>query len=374
MSTGNKSPGTGTQIVGSDGITVADVELSNGKNRLITNATVTVEQVLGSDPLPDSWFRINAAGAINDTVRVQIAGTNNDSTSPDRDVAAVDLTYTLIADDVGNEEKLRDNIITYLNSQTSFKNAFLKAQKVEDRAIIHITSTKFSLDGEFYERPNSGDFNVTTTGTTSVTLGYNDFVGRSKATSLARDISNPHRLGILGISGSVTVTPGEVADIYIENAVNGGSSNLLVNGSVTPVVFLLPTTDTKDIFIQELRFYGQGNGIKFGQFLSKPGAGGLTNGVKVEIKSDDSSIILPLYKTTEDFKNKFAFGTAANFRIDIQSGSDGILAVFTFDNPFAVRATGTYVVDDYVKVTIQDNLTSGIAKFEFLAKGFEKDA
>ncbi len=115
-----------TQLIGDDGLTRAQVETVAGKNRLLTDAVVTVEEIFGQDPIPDSYFTIDAAGAIADTVRLQVAATTGDTTTPDRDIAAVDETYTLIAADVGDELELRDNIITYLNGQSGF-NASLKA-------------------------------------------------------------------------------------------------------------------------------------------------------------------------------------------------------------------------------------------------------
>lgn len=364
-----------SHIVGSDG-TIADVELIAGKNKLLTDATVTVEEVFGQDPFPDSYFTITNSGAQNDTIRLQVAATAGDTSTPDRDVAAIDLTYTLVAADVGDELKLRDNIVVYLNGQSSFKNAFLKAQKVKDLAAVHITSTKRSMDGEFYERPNANDFQVTATGTTTVSAGFNNLVSRGKSTSLARDPDSPHRLGILGISGSVITTPGSITDLYIENAKNAESADMRVNGSLaTPIVFTVPLDSVKSTFVQELRFYGGGNGIKFEQFLSKTGSG-LTNGVKIEIKSNDETTALPLIKTTEDFKNKFSFGgggPGASFRIDIQAGADQMCASFIPEVPFVLKKTGSFTTDDYLKVSIQDDLTAGLAEFELIVRGFLRE-
>ena len=271
------------------------VQRSDGNNALATDATVTVEQLFGRDPLPDTFFTILTAGAIGDTVRIQVAATTNDSTSPDRDLAAVDLTYTLVAADVGDEVQLAENIVTYLNGQSSFENAYLKADRVggDLRAIVHITSTEFSMSGEFAERPNAGDFSVTPSGTTTVNVGFDNIIARGKATSLARDPENPHRLGVLGISGSVTVTPGAIADLYIEFAENASYTpprDMLQDGSVTPIDFYVTNTDTEhDVFIDTLRFSAVASSIKFQQFLA---VSTLTNGIDVEIRSEDQVKIL----------------------------------------------------------------------------------
>lgn len=366
-----------SKIVGSDGSTVADVELIAGKKKLLTDATVTVEEVFGQDPFPDSYFKITQAGSIGDTVRLQVAATTADPSAPDSDITAVDLTYTLVSADAGDEFTLRDNIVVYLNAQSSFINAFLKAQKVKDIPIVHITSTKRSMSGEFYERPNGGDFNVTTTGVTTVSLGFNDFKARGKSTSLARDPDSPHRLGILGISGSVLVTPGSIENLYIENAKSSGSADMRVGGSLgTPVVFTIPLNATKSVFIQEVRFYGGGNSVKFEQFLSKSGSGGLSNGIKVEIKSNNFVTTLPIIKTTEDFKNKFSFGgggPGATFRIDIQAGADQVAAAFIPEVPFVLKKVGTFPTDDYIKVFVQDDLSSGLSELEMIVRGFLRE-
>ena len=355
----------------------ATVTLAGGLGKLETNQTISVVTTSGTDPLPDNAFTVTNAGGIGDTFRVQIPATTFDPTSPDRDLPAIDVTTTITSSEAGDEVAAAQLIVDDLNADSNFLAGELKAFLIKsERAIVHITlHKKFSLETEFYERSN---LSVDVTGSATVVIldldGKQGIKSRNKPNSLGRDPDNPHRLGVQAISGSVSVTPGEVSDLFIENAKSSGSANLLVDGSSTPVNFTVPSVADKDRFVQELRFYGQGNGIKFGQFLSKSGAGGLTNGIQVTIKSDDDSLILPIYKTTEDFKNKFAFGDGSNFRIDVQSGKDEFIAIFVFNNPFPIRANGTFSTDDYVEVRIRDNLTSGVAVFEFLAFGFEREA
>ena len=81
----------------------------NGKTRMLTETNVTSVNVpQGQDPLPDMFFTVTNAGGAGDTVRVQIAATSNDSSSPDRDLPAVDVTTTLTSNEVGNEQALAD--------------------------------------------------------------------------------------------------------------------------------------------------------------------------------------------------------------------------------------------------------------------------
>ena len=347
----------------------ANVELIGGKNRLLSQSEVQVNTTLGLDPFADVFFTIDTAGATNDTVRIQIEAVN-DPTGTERDLPAVDVTSTITATEDGKELLLRDLIISDLNADSNFQNAGLKAQVGEKdslTAVVHITS----LDrGEYHERLGATGVQVTPSGTTTITLDSSELKQREKIVSLARDPDSPHRLGILGIAGSVTVTPGAISDLYIENAKNGGSPDMQVNGSVTPVDFTIAADANDDLFIEEIRFYGGGNGIKFGKFLSQNSA--LTNGIQVQIKSDNQTTTLPMIKTTEDFKNKFAFGSGANFRIDVQAGADQFLAVLLFENPFPIRVAGAFPSDDFLKITINDNLSTGIIELELLSFGFRR--
>jgi hypothetical protein len=354
---------------------------SDGLNALATDATVVVESTFGFDQQPDSFFRIINTGGAGTTWTIDIAGTSNDPSTPDRDLPAYQKTFTVQAGEVGDEIALRDRIIQELNADTTFRQTcFLKSQKATDRAIVHIYSEAFSASGEFYERPSSGDFAVTIGGSPGdgvVVVGFDNIISRSKPVTITRDFDSPHRLGLFGITGNVNVTPKELSDIFIQDATDDGTptgdNDMTVNGSVTPQYFYINASADTDLFIEELLFDGQGNGIKFGNFLSQNSA--LTNGVVVTIKSDNIVTTFPLLKTTEDFKNKWAAlsGSGANFRIDVQAGADEMLAILSFANPFLIRVAGTFSTDDYIQIKVQDNLGPSIARFNFRAKGFEKE-
>jgi len=382
MSLDEKDSGRGfTEIIGRDSLgnirRIQSVVRGDGITAVPIDGTVIVESTFGADPLPDSYFRIINTGATNDTWRVDIAATAADPTSPDRDLPAYTKTFTIVAGEVGDELKLRDRIVSELNLDTVFKDdCLLKAIAVVDRSIVHISSTAFSLSGEFYERPNAGDFDVVVTGTAQVVIGFDNMLSRSKPVVLDRDPNNPHRSGVFGISGSVTVTAKDLADLYIQEATNVTYGNdMRQDGSVTPVDFIVAPSIITDIFIEHMIFDAQGNGIKFGQFLNKNQP--LTNGVEVTIKSDNTTTTFPVLKSTEAFKNKWAAlsGDGANFRIDVQSAADEILAILTFNNPFILRVSGTFGAgnDDFIRVRIQDDISTQIGRFNFRAKGFEKE-
>ena len=208
---------------------------SDGKNAMAIDGSfaVTIDELLGRDPLPDTYFTVTAAGANGDTIRVQIAATSVDSTSPDRDLPAVDVTTTVTVSEVGDEFALSKLIISDLTADTNFVNAKLKAKSVGGalRAIVHISSTEFSLAGEFAERLNAGDVAVTPSGITTVNLPTNNdkIISRGKVVSLARDPDNEHRLGVLGISGSVSVSPSGIEDGIQEFLKESGGSRGALN-------------------------------------------------------------------------------------------------------------------------------------------------
>lgn len=352
---------------------------SDGLNALVTDATVVVESTFGFDQQPDSFFRIINTGGAGTTWTIDIAGTSVDPSAPDRDVPAYQKVFTVQLAEVGDEIEFRDRIISELNQDIVFKDtALFKAQRATDRAIVHIYSLAFSASGEFYERPLAGDFAVTIGGAPGdgvVVVGFDNVVSRSKPVTISRDFDSPHRLGLFGITGDVNVTSKALSDLFIQRASlndDGVTFDMDVNGSVTDQIFRINAKVDSAIFIQEIRFYGQGNGIKFGNFLNLNGT--LTNGVLVEIKSENVVTDLFPIKSTEDFKNEFSFPGAPAFEVIFASGRDEFLASFVFSNPFLMEESGAHGVgnDDYIEIRIRDNITQ-VGSMRFLAKGFEKE-
>ena len=355
---------------------VQSVVRGDGITAMPIDGTVTVTSTFGFDQQPDSFFRIINTGSAGTTWTVYIGATTNDPSAPDRDIPAYTKIFTVVAGEVGDEIKLRDRIIQELNADPVFKtNSFMKAGKASDRAIVHIYSEAISLSGEFYERPLSGDFAVTIGGDGVVVVGFDNVISRSKPVSITRDFDSPHRLGLFGITGDINVTPKQLSDLFIEPATLDGLgvvTDMGVNGAGTPKEFLINASATTDVFIEEIRLFGQGNGIQFKNWMSSNQP--LTNGLQIEIQSDNITTTLPLLKNTADIKNKFSFGQGATgFALDIASGRDDVIGVFTFANPFILRVAGTFTNDDHIKITVNDNMTATQAEIEFWAKGFEKD-
>lgn len=349
----------------------------DGLVALVTDATVVVESTFGTVDRPFSFWTIIKTGATGDTHTFTLKATTSDSTSPDIDAPLYTKVFTVLAGEVGDEPALTKRIITELNLDTTFRtSAFCKAIRATDRNTVIIRSDKFSQSGEFWERPLAGDFAVVTTGTAQVVVGFDNFISRSIPVVINPDLDSGHRLGRFGISGAVTVTATALSDLFTAEAMLGGSSLLLVNGSVTDQIFTVPAQVTQ-IFVEHMWFHGQGNGIQFGRFISQNNPLAVGDGVLVTIKSDNIITIFPEIRSTEDFKNKWAAlsGDGGNYRPDPQAGRDEFLAINSFSNPFLMRETGAFGAgnDDYIEIRIRANLTSNIIDFRFRTKGFEKE-
>ena len=378
----DSTPHQNIKVCGDDEAYCADVELLDAKRRLLTTATVTVEQVFGQDPHATTWFYFgtdpdaaedaDGIGAAGDTVRVQIPA----AVSPIGTVyPAVDVTTTITAGDVADpnpERAVAIRVCNDLEGDSNFQTSEWNCIVIKDHSGVFLESKLFN---EFGERTT---WTLTFTGTTVGVMAFDDIMRRGLPTELSRSPNDP-RQGILGISGTVVANPGGVGDLIIIPFENGGSADMRVDGSVTPVDFTVDCSNDAERLIQEIRVFGGCNGLKFGQHLCKNQK--LTNGVVVTIRSDGETLTLPMIYATEDWKNKFAFGPAGpggNFRIDVQAGGDQFIASFIFDPPAIVRACGTVPIpDDELQITIQDNLTGSqggnLAEFSALASGFERE-
>lgn len=363
----NANKNLGNRILGDDGAHSVDIILDGGVRKLAAQADVTINSLRGFDPIADTWFFIGTelnslgAGDIGDTVRVQIAAGDNPSIYP-----AVDVTSTLTATEAGDETALANLIVSDLNNNSNFSERFF-ARRLDDVATtVYITSRQ---PGPGDERPNPNDFQVSSTGTTVVSPAFDNIIRRQKNSSLARDPANPI-LGVLGISGSVTASEGNIDGRIVEYALNSGSSDLRVDGSITPQNFRIEASPNKERFITSLRFEALGNGIQFTNFLSQNGP--LNNGVLLTIRSNNSQVTFPAIQTTEDFFSLFSRGHSDNDLYDV-AGTDYFRATLTFPAPFQLHKQDTFNTDDFIEVTVQDDLSSNLVRFRFICFGFERE-
>ncbi len=355
-------------ITGGDGVHEADVILEGGEKKLRSKADVTVNSLRGFDPIADTWFFLGTeldslgAGDSGDTVRVQLLAGDDLSKFP-----AVDVTTTLTASEANDETALGNKIVQDLNGDANFSLNYFARRIDEDAVTVYITSR---TPGPRGERPNTNDFLISTTGVTVATRAFDKLVRQQKDTSLARDPANP-TLGVLGISGSVTAGEGDVTGRLIEFALDGSSSeDLRVDGSSTPVEFRIEASADKERFFTGLRFEALGNGIQFTNFLSKNTP--LSIGVMVKIRSRDSEITFPDILTTEDFASLFSRGPSDFDLFDV-AGTDYFRSTLNFTAPFQLFKQGTFSQDDFISITIQDPLNSGLVQFRFIGFGFERE-
>ena len=166
-----------------------------------------------------------------------------------------------------------------------------------------------------------------------------------------------------------TSIPESLGDLFFLKALDGaGSDAMNIDGSATPVTFELSAQASKDLVTQELRFTAFDNGIKINNFLGLNSA--LTNGITIEIKSEDIVSMFLAIMTTADFDSHFAFGRSGKFTRENSAGSDYMSATFGPTVPFLIRKQGTFANDDYIRITINDDLTS-IQSLDFIAFGTE---
>lgn len=362
---GKKRLSTQSTIVGRDGGFEADVQLIEGFPALRTFGIQAIESLKGFDPIADTWGYIGTegnslgVGAAGDTIRTQIAAGDDAALFP-----AVDVTTTVQALDT--EDVLANRHVADLNANANFLLRFF-ARRLDSKAVtIYITAREPGPQGE---RPNLNDYRFTATGTTTVTPAFDRIIRRNKVTSLARDPSNP-TLGILGISGSVTAAEGDISGRFVEFALRSGSSDLRVAGSIgTPLDFTIPSNAGEEKFVTSLRFMAIGNGIQMESFFSRAA---ITNGVQVTIRSNDAEFTFPAFKTTHSFISDFCLGED-NFYLFDGSGADLARCTLSFPAPIQLYKQGTFATDDFIRVRIRDDLSSGMTLFNLRAFGFTRE-
>lgn len=172
--------------------------------------------------------------------------------------------------------------------------------------------------------------------------------------------------GINKLMVKSTIFPQILGDRFTLYAENLSSIDMNVNGSSTPVEFIINPIAAADLVVSSLVFQAFDGGIKIDKFLSLNQE--LTAGVLVEVKSEDFIFQFKPIRNTIEFDSLFAYGSGRSFDLTFASGQDAIVSRFGPTFPFLLKKTGTYATDDYVKVIIQDNLNS-VSRFRFLAEG-----
>jgi len=172
--------------------------------------------------------------------------------------------------------------------------------------------------------------------------------GRLKATLYSAD-------------GDPVAFPSVSSSIKNDFVKNGGSDSLLVDGSVTPVVFEYLADATYDISLQEIKFTLVANGITFGSGYFGATSGPLSNGVFVQVVSNGVTINVYNLLRNESFVN---FSSPGGFEW-VVSSKDLMSANYVVGGGLKLHA-GT---GDKVVVTVRDDIDSCGNYFKCFVKG-----
>jgi hypothetical protein len=347
-----------SKIKGDNGLYNADVIEVAGVKRLRTDGVVQIEQLFGVYDFADNDIAINSVGNVGDTLTIEI-----DSINPQ--VPNFSKVFTT---QIGEDRySMTTRIVNELNSDVTF-NPYFKARKIKDNSIVYIQSVFYA---EFGENPTINSFRAITTGLFSAIRHFDNFKRQNKTNTVSVDSNDP-RLGTLGISGIVSQGFQNIGEFYFADFKNGASIDMRVNGATTDVNFTIPAIAGKSIYIERVIFYASGNGIQFGKFLSRNQPLPIGDGVLLSIKSDNQQTVFPELRKTEDFKNRFAFGAGERYEMQDISGLDQMIAVFISPRPFPIKKIGSFGAgnDDFLKVAIRANLSSGLEEFGASIVGF----
>lgn len=182
-------------------------------------------------------------------------------------------------------------------------------------------------------------------------LDVSSGVGRLKTTIYTQD-------GHAAAFPASPPSPTSIKNAFVEN---GGSSDLLVDGSTTAVVFTFQAHGTCDTSIQEIKFVMASNAITFGSDKFGAMLGPLSNGLLIEITANAvSGTIATLYQN-EDFVN---FASPGGFDW-VVSSKDLMASTLAIGGGLNLEA-GT---GDNVKVSVRDDLTSAGVYLRCFVKG-----
>lgn len=356
-----KASGT-TRIVGRDEVYAADVILEDGIYKLATSKKVEVDSLSGKQDTATNYFEFKAV-ALNDTLRIEIDAT---PLTP-----LLDKTFTVL----GGEDQydFAARVVLELNQNFVDFQPYFKATQVKDNSIIFIES---KIVGEAGENVTQNSFRITGTGTITNFLqrAFDNWERRTSIVQASKSARDP-RLAVFGIEGTVESRSADVKGLFVIQPYRNGNPTL-INMNIDPVgnqVFTFPMDVLDDIFISEIRFFALDSNISFGKFL---GRNFTATGIKIDIKTDNNTITLPLIRNTEDFADLFSFGGGDNFSLYIQSGADKMLASF-LSSPFALRRKDTFGIgnDDYIRITIQDaDNFSSVTKLQAVIVGYKREA
>jgi hypothetical protein len=147
---------------------------------------------------------------------------------------------------------------------------------------------------------------------------------------------------------------GAVPSKIIANSIkSGGSANLAVDGSVTPVVFEYNPPADYDIEVTALSLlFEDTTAFAFGSKFIINTLSTLTNGLLLEVRASDAAVTWQNMKRTRDI-----IEICDDF--DIITGTPGFMrAKIHLPKSLILSRSGTYASEEYLRVTVRDDLSS----------------
>lgn len=150
----------------------------------------------------------------------------------------------------------------------------------------------------------------------------------------------------ISVGGAIPDKPNNILRAFLDN---NGNDDLRVDGSTAPVEFNLTPDPIKDIRINELRFIMSISQVKFnGDSFGSRRA--LTNGISIEVQSDQSYTLLANIRINEEF---LSFNAPGNIVLMGSGSEDVVISGLNLAGAVVLRAGS----GDFVKVTVRDDLT-----------------
>ena len=148
----------------------------------------------------------------------------------------------------------------------------------------------------------------------------------------------------------------DIPSFIITNSIKtgGGSANLGVNGSVTPVVFEYNPPATHDIEINALSLLFEDTGaFAFGNKFILSTINTLTNGLLLELKASDT-VVSPWQnmKRTRDI-----IEICSDFSI-VTGTTNFLRAKLHLPSTLRLSRAGTFATADYLRLTVRDDLST----------------
>lgn len=167
-----------------------------------------------------------------------------------------------------------------------------------------------------------------------------------------------HVQTIAGGSGaSLQVTAGgantalQFPTSLVSGVTGSGDDDLAVDGSSSSIRYSIVPPTSEEFVVEKLTFFIRDNGSALNKF---GGMNALTNGVKLEVKSENLPLIPFFTATTNaDIMSQAAEGERIDHGFDI-NGEDLIKAIYDFSPGLRILQSGT----SNVYVTVQDDLTT----------------